>query len=370
MKITFVLDSFGGGGKERRCLQLIQGLNKAGYNDIQVIIVNNDIAYKELYDTNIQLHIIDCKNRKLNFLETYKQLNTLIKKFDSEIVQVWGILGAFYVNFINLFSDFKFIGSYVADCNKVSFFSVQKVVVSLNVLLSDCIIGNSKAGLKAYSIPSKKGKVIYNGFNENRYDNKSLDKVELKSKLNIKSDYVISMIARVDKDKDQKTFIDAAKIILKVRKDIDFLIIGKAENIESLNKNFTEQETEHIHFLGFRTDVEDLIKITDISVLCTNPMTHKEGVSNAILESLAFGVPVIATNDGGTPEIVASGINGFLIKEFDSLDLKTRIIEILNDDKLNSNLSKNAMRIVKEKFTLNKMTNKYINLYKNITNCK
>ena len=366
MKITFVLDTFGGGGKERRCLQLIQGLNKKGFNNIQVIIVNNNIAYQELYDANVELIIVDRKNKKLNFFETYKELNILLKEFNPDIVQVWGLLSAFYVNFIKCFSKFKYIGSYVADCNRPQLFSVEKTTIFLNILLSNCIIGNSKAGIKAYSIPSRKAKVIYNGFNESRYSKESLNSSSLKNKLALKAGYVVSMIARIDDNKDQKTFLEAAKIILKERNDIDFLIVGGGPNLDTLKCNVSLTESENIHFLGFRSDVEDLLKISDISVLCTNPLRHKEGVSNAILESLAFGVPVIATNDGGTPEIIESGINGFLINAFDSFELKTKITKILDDEELYTNLSKNALQIVKEKFSLTAMTNSYVKLYENL----
>jgi glycosyltransferase involved in cell wall biosynthesis len=366
MKITFVLDTFGGGGKERRCLQLIQGLNKKGYNDIQVIIVNNDVGYKELHDTNIKLYILDRKNKDLNFFDTYEELSFLIKEFNPDIVQVWGILSTFYLNFIKPSNNFKFIGSYVADCNKLRFFSVGRMTILLNILLADCIIGNSKAGIKAYNIPSRKAKVIYNGFNEKRYDNKSLDVVQFKDALNLRAGNIVSMVARIDNNKDQKTFIEAAKIILKERNDVDFLIVGEGEDLKDLRIGVNQKESENIHFLGFRPDVENILQITDISILCTNPLKHKEGVSNAILESLAFGVPVIATNDGGTPEIVESGINGYLINAFDPFELKSNIIKILNDKALKNILSINAMKIVKDKFSLDKMTNKYIELYENL----
>lgn len=367
MRITFVLDTFGGGGKERRCLQLIQGLNKEGYNNIQVIIINNDIAYQEIYDADIELHIIDRKNKGLNTFKTLRILHKLFKDFKPDIVQVWGLFSAFFTNIIRLFTPLKFIGSYVADCNKPKLFSIAKITVLLNILLADYIIGNSKEGLKTYGIPENKAKVIYNGFNEKRYDNQFvMDKLQVRNNLNITNKFVIPMIARVDDNKDQKTFIDAAKSILKDRNDIDFLIVGKGHNLEKLKIMITQKESKHIHFLGFRTDVENIIKISTLTVLCTNPLLHKEGVSNAILESLAFGVPVIATNDGGTPEIIDSGINGYLIDAFNSNELKEKITEILDNEELHLRLSENAISTVKDKFTLNKMTNSYIELYKNL----
>ncbi|WP_298488569.1 glycosyltransferase [uncultured Maribacter sp.] len=363
MKITFVLDTFGGGGKERRCLQLLQGLNKQGYTDIQIIIVNNDVAYEELYLVDAQLHIIDRKKRGLNILQTFIILYYLLRKFNSDIVQVWGVFSTFFINPIRCIMRFKYIGSYVANCNKPKKFSIENFNIRLNSLLSNYVIGNSEAGIKAYSIPRRKAKVIYNGFNEERYINNDFNKVKFKEDIGVSSTYVVSMIARLDANKDQETFILAAKEIIRKRKDVTFLIIGGGPNLEYLQTLITEFESLYIYFLGFRSDVENILSITDVSVLCTNPSKHKEGVSNAIMESFAFGVPVIATNDGGTPEIVETDVNGFLIEEHNSQILSERICEILNNEKLKIKLSHAAKSTIKTKFSLNNMTTQYVDMY-------
>ena len=156
MKITFVLDTFGGGGKERRCLQLIQGLNIRGYNDIQVIIINNDIAYSQLFETKISLHIIDRKNKKLNFFNTIIEIYKLINNHNPEIVQVWGIFSSSYISIIRYIKKFKYVCCYVADCNRPQFMSFNKLLIFASIIKSDHIVGNSIAGLDAYNIPLKR----------------------------------------------------------------------------------------------------------------------------------------------------------------------------------------------------------------------
>ncbi|MRT91928.1 glycosyltransferase family 4 protein [Ancylomarina sp. 16SWW S1-10-2] len=366
MKITFVLDTFGGGGKERRCLQLIQGLNRRGYKDIQIIIVNNNVAYRELYEADISLHIIDRKNKGLNVLQTYLSIYRLLKNFNPDIVQGWGFLSVFHLNIIRCFIGFKYIGAYVADCNKPAFFSINRLVVFLNTLLADCIIGNSNAGIEAYGIPKQKSKVIYNGFNEERYKNSCKNKEAFKNELKVNNDFIVSMIARLDNDKDYNTFIQTAKRILTEKRNIVFLVVGDGPNLLSLQKMVTEKESKFIRFLGFRSDIEEILRITNVTVLCTNPKLHKEGVSNSILESMAFGVPVVATNDGGTPEIIESGYNGFTIDAFSSKQLTLKILQIINDVSLQNKLSQGAIVTVKNKFSLNAMTEEYIELYKSI----
>jgi glycosyltransferase involved in cell wall biosynthesis len=120
--------------------------------------------------------------------------------------------------------------------------------------------------------------------------------------------------------------------------------------------------------LGFRADVEQILYISDLSVLCTNPQKHKEGVSNAILESMAIGVPVISTNDGGTPEIVKDNYNGFLIEAYNHEQLSQRIIQITEDINLRQRLSNGAIEIVQEKFALPFMVDQYEIMYKSLIN--
>src|SRR5574344_2299449 len=149
MKITFILDSFGGGGKERRCLQLIQGLNNAGYTDIQVIIINNNIAYPELFETTAQICVLDKKNQKTGMLQICKNIFRCIKRYNPDIVQVWSIAASFYVDCIKYFCKFVYLVAYVADADRP-----KHIKIFFANIISRClckkVIGNSWAGIKAY----------------------------------------------------------------------------------------------------------------------------------------------------------------------------------------------------------------------------
>ncbi len=372
MKITFVLDTFGGGGKERRCLQLIQGLNNKGFNDIQVIIIDGKVAYNELFSCNVQLNIINRRNLTLGFFKTFIKINKLLKTYNPDIVQVWGLFGSFFTSILKLSFPFKFkwkyIGAFVANCNRIKFPSKSWFFFIVGKPFFDLIIGNSLAGLNAYNVPLKKAKLIYNGFNKDRLLNNNFDFETYKKELLIDSDYIISMIARLDNNKDQKTFIKAAKKILVERKDITFLVIGTGKNENYLKSLITNDEEKNIRFLGFRNDVDKLIKISYLTVLCTNPEYHKEGISNAILESLFFGIPVIATKDGGTPEIIQNKVNGYLIPPNNNKILIDKIIEIIENRELYLKLSAKGQELCNSKFSLNKMVSEYIEVYHSLLN--
>jgi glycosyltransferase involved in cell wall biosynthesis len=82
--------------------------------------------------------------------------------------------------------------------------------------------------------------------------------------------------------------------------DICFLLIGDGENIERCKYLVKDLPTENIKFLGRQNDAESIINIFDIGVLTTNIRIHREGISNSIIEYMAMGKPVIATQGGGT----------------------------------------------------------------------
>lgn len=367
MKITHIAISFPGGGKEKRLLQLIQGMKMRGYSDIQLIFIDNLIDYPDIYDTNIRIDIVNATKKTRNPFVICKKLHNFISDFQPDIVQVWGMLAALYVDFAFMKIKFKYILSYVADCNKPAFFSVENLINLLSIPRAHAVVGNSNAGLVAYSIPSRKAHCIYNGYNEARQLKvQNLDILTKKKQLNIGTRYVISMVGRVCEHKDYDTYIEVARKILSKRKDVTFLAIGKGDLLQHYKDMLSKQEIEYIRFLGFRDDTDELLKISNISVLCTNFKKHQEGISNAILESMYLGVPVVATYGGGTPEIIADGINGFLIKGNNIHNYVEKIELLLNNKNLHKRFSTAAIMKVTECFSLEQSVNAYLDLYNNL----
>lgn len=360
MRLTFVLDTFDCGGKERRCLQIIQGLNRAGYKDLQVIIINNEVAYKELYDTTAQIEIIDRKNKKLNQLQTAKALYALIKGFSPNIVQAWGVMSAGAVLMVKPLLKFVFLASYVADVMRPK--GINAVINKCCCLFCRRIIGNSKAGIVAYGIPKSKAIVIHNGFNELRLLNK-IDKEQKKNDLQITTSYVVIMVATFWKGKDWNCFLQTAKAIIKERKDITFLAVGSGPSWKEFDCTIIDEERGYIKMMGRRDDVDELFQICDISVLVSN---YGEGVSNSIMESMAFGVPVVATDSGGTPEIIIDKENGLLLKHNNVEELKEKILMLVDNKDVRFRLAERAAETIKESFLLEKKTQQYVGLYESL----
>ena len=365
MRITFIIESFKRGGKERRCLQLIQGLNKAGYNDIQIIFVNNNIEYPEIFETSAEIEVIDRKGKGLSHFQTYKAIKKSICDFKPDIVQAWGELSMMYTSLIRLTKKFTYICANVADCNKLAPLSFRNIVCRFSYCLADSVVGNSKAGLRAYKAPRKKATCIYNGFNENRFAlAENVDYYALKEELGVDTKYLVAMFARVDHYKDPDAFVDLANKVLAERDDVTFLVVGKGLHYDKYKD--TTGPKNRLRFIGFRSDVEPLMAMTDVSILFSNYKFHQEGVSNSIMESMAFGTPVIATNGGGSPEIIEHEVNGFLVNE-NNIEESSRILcHLLDNPAELMPLSVVAKSTIQERFLLGTMVANYLELYKKL----
>lgn len=358
MRITFVLDTFAGGGKERRCLQLLQGLESTKRYEMQVIIVNDGIDYPELYDSSAQIIVIDRKNKGKSILQVYREIHQHLKTFRPDILQVWGLFSAMFTTILKPLLKCKYVVSYVADADK-PIGMVARVSNWMGNRMADLIIGNSKAGIKAYDAPMGKSAVIYNGFNENRYS-VAIDKAQKRRELGVETKYMVTMVAAFWENKDYPTYISAAKSILETRNDISFLAIGQGAMLEKIKAMVSESESKYIKFTGFRKDVDEILAATDVSVLCSN---HNEGISNTILESMAWGVPVLATATGGTPEIIENGKNGILLPSHNPDYLANMLHNLIDDADMRTQMGKDAKLLIREKFSLSRMTDDYIRQY-------
>jgi glycosyltransferase involved in cell wall biosynthesis len=230
---------------------------------------------------------------------------------------------------------------------------------------SNLIIGNSRAGLAAYGAPAKKGICIYNGFNFKRTENLS-EAERIRKDLNIQTKYIIGMVASFSVFKDYKTYYTAARLLLNKRKDITFVAIGDNTDSSDSLAQAGRAYADHFRLLGRRSGIESYISIMDICVLAT----YTEGISNSILEYMAMGKPVVATDGGGTKEIVLEEETGFLVNPENPGELADKIEILLNNEALRAEMGNKGKERVKKQFSIEQMINSYIYHYRKLAGDK
>jgi len=359
MKILFFIESLQSGGKERRLVELINGLSKANDIKMQLVLTKEEIHYKNIFLSNIKIHYTVRKGIKKDprvFLSFFK----IAKAFKPDIIHTWGNLVSIYAIPAKVLLRIPLINNQITNAPKKvsgSFFSHK-----LTFPFSNVVIANSHAGLKAYNAPLKKRKVIYNGFDFERISN--LEKEEsIREKFNIQTKFVVAMVASFTAKKDYRTFIKAANLILQNNENITFLCIGGGDC--NVFKEMIKDDSK-VLFLGKQNNVESIMNICDIGVLMTNSENHGEGIPNVLLEFMALAKPVIANSTGGTNELVIDNHTGYIIKDNDYLELKNKIERLLKDDQLKIIFGDNAKQIVVEKFEIKSMIQQFKNTYNSI----
>jgi glycosyltransferase involved in cell wall biosynthesis len=360
MKVLFFIESLRAGGKERRILELLKGLKKYPDVEVELVLTRNEIHYQEFYDLKIPLHIIERKFIKkdpLLFIKFYK----IAKKFQPDIIHVWGHMVAVYAVPTVWKLAVPLLNNEITDATPGQKL-LGKEIVFTN---STRIIANTKAGLKAYGAPLEKSGVIYNGFNFNRLNNLT-DPLEIRSRFHIETKYVVGMVATFSPYKDYKTYITAALEVLKKQRDITFLCVGDGDDA-SLKALVPSDYSNRILFPGKQNKVESIMNVCDIGVLATDIKNHAEGISNALLEFKSLSKPVIATNFGGSVELIVNGVTGYLVEAYNYKELAERINELIANDEKRIAMGRSAKQRVEGEFSIDKMISSFYHEYKTLS---
>ena len=165
---------------------------------------------------------------------------------------------------------------------------------------------------------------------------------------------LILCVARLILEKGVTELVEAAHRICRERKDVVFLLAGTGPLLEKLRSMVRTYHLEQqFRVLGWRNDVDDLMKCADILVL---PSYYMEGLPVSILEAMACGKPVVTTHHKGCEDAVVDGQTGFLVpvKEIDPL--AARIVELLNDPALRARMGQAGRRRVEQHYELDHCT--------------
>jgi len=194
---------------------------------------------------------------------------------------------------------------------------------------TDRIIANSEAVrqylLQRGGLAPDKVVTIYNGVDFGRF-RAPCDPAIRRSELGIADDVVLAgCLARIEPAKDHGTLLQALALISNRLPKLHLVLIGGGSEEERLQRMARELGIgERVHFVGFRTDAAEWLQSVDISVLSS----VKEGLSNTVLESMAAGKAVVATDVGGNAEVIVENETGFLVPARAPADLGAALARV------------------------------------------
>lgn len=180
--------------------------------------------------------------------------------------------------------------------------------------------------------------------------------------------FTVSFIGRLSAEKNPGIFIDIASRVVEDpgSHSIEFRIVGDGpQRIEIERRIFVRKLSKKIRVEGFSHQVKQVLEETSVLILCS----EMEGLPMVILEAMAMGIPVIASNVGGVPELVINGQTGFLIDIHASdrvEQFSAAVNKLSSDRKMYEEMSRAALDYVRSQFSISRMTQAYQSLLKEV----
>jgi sugar transferase (PEP-CTERM/EpsH1 system associated) len=211
-------------------------------------------------------------------------------------------------------------------------------------------------------IPEKKVVTIINGVDTKKFSPPA-NKGKVKQDLGIDPDtFIVGTVGRLDKVKNYQMLLQAVESLIRYEIPPRLILIGDGPDRDNLEAFVATHKLPNVKFLGEKGNIRDYLQAFDLFVLTS----VGEGISNTILEAMATGVPVIATQVGGNPEIVEDTVTGSLIPSGDYALLSEMITKYMKNRSLGEKHGRAGRLRCEKLFSLNIMVEKYDRLYSNL----
>lgn len=220
----------------------------------------------------------------------------------------------------------------------------------------------TKSKLIERHIPEKKVEVIHNGVDVSSFDRSGEGR--LRRMLNLSpGSRLVGFIGRLGPEKGIRYLLEAARILCGKMGGVYFVLVGDGELKEETEAFIVSHNLkERIFMLGWRKDATELL--ADMDILLLPSLT--EGTPMVILESMAMGVPVIASGVGGIGEVIEDQKTGLLIEPGDSGAIVRSTTALLDNPRLSEAISHNSIALVRSRFSAEHMAELYNKTYNSL----
>ena len=204
-------------------------------------------------------------------------------------------------------------------------------------------------------LPEKKICMIPNGIDTEEFTPRPPNEA-LRRQLGIPPGPIAGTVARLGPEKNHEMFLDVAAQTAKDMADAQFVLVGDGAMRTSLQQRAVQLGIENrVHFLGCRSDVAEILNLFDVFLLTS----HIEANPVSVLESLACGVPVIATRVGSVPETVRHEQTGYLIEPGDAATMSRYLVQLFRDRSQRNHLGSTGRELVICNWSLEQMVRRY-----------
>jgi glycosyltransferase involved in cell wall biosynthesis len=363
LRLLLVIPTLVRGGAEKQLTLLATGLPRERF-DVHVAVLTRSGPYEDaLRVADVPVTVIG-KRWKVD-PGSYFRLKGLIQKLRPDLVHTWLFAANAYGRQAALAAGVRHIvaGERCVDPWKTTLhLAIDRALAKR----TNKIVTNSSGVVDFYAgrgIAAEKFVVIPNGIAAEPAAN-PLSRPELLAELQLPADArLIGAVGRLWPQKRVKDLIWAADLLKSTRDDTHLLIIGDGPQRWRLER-YREQNdvADRVHFLGERPDVPRILPHLDALWLASD----YEGQSNAILEAMAAGIPVIATDIPGNRDLVVPDETGYLVPVGDRFEFTRRTHWLLDDDALRQRLGAAGRERIRTQFTVERMIQRHAELYRDL----
>ena len=375
IRILYLLEHLSGyGGTETHVTQVVTKLDRKRFLPMVCFFVWKDNPnWRKIQDADVlTYHLPFERFYDLQGLQRAWQLANLIRRNRIDIVQTFHFIPDTYGTVVSRLAGARYIISSRRDMDSYKTKAKTLMCRSANRFINHFIAVCDAVGQNFSSneaVPPNKISRIYNGIDLLEYPVPSHnDNLRLRNKIGLEANsFVIGNVSRFRPEKGHHVFFDALKRICPHIPNLKVILVGDGPLMDHF-KNLCSQHKilrDATIFTGAISNVKDYISVMDIACFTPN---KNEGFSNAILEKMALGKPVIATDVGGNAEAVVHDETGLIVPP-DAVDnLAQAILTLYRKHPLREAMGKKARVRVEQHFTIRKMIDDLESLYLRIYN--
>lgn len=372
MRVLQFIGSFHQGGSERQAVQLIRLLGREeGFEVRAATLDRRGVLLKEMEETGpgeIPEFRLD-SFYDLNFLKQIRRCARHLKEQRIDLVHTHD----FYTNIFGLLAA-RYAGVPVRIASKRETGGMrsgpQDRIEKFIFRLADAVTVNAGAVeeyLRKRGVPATKLEIIHNGLDLDRFRPAETDRGRICRELGLPEDEDIRFVTLVanlrHRVKNQSMLLRTAARLRDDHPRVRFVFAGEGERkryLEGLAEKFGVAGATH--FIDRCRIVPELLSVSYACVLTSTT----EGFSNSILEYMAAGRPVVATDVGGAAEAVREGETGFLVASGDDAEMAARLDLLLRDPERAEAMGRAGRRRVEEKFSAVRQVERIAALYRRL----
>jgi len=379
INIMFIIDMIAGlHGTEKYLLNFIKLFDKQRFETVIVSLYHKNKVAEEFYDLGIPIISIPIKKIYSPFsFKKYLNLYHIVRRYKIDVLETIHKTSDFIGPIIGRLAGTTII---ISNRRDMGFWRTTKDDIAYRII--DRFVGrikcNTRAASKKFSqlerAPISKFDVCYNGVEIGRYSISEHDKTKIKMKYGIKeNEKVVGVLGGVKKLKGHIEFLEMAEMLSQSHYDVKFMIVGggykeKADEYFNYIKKLSIEKglNRKVVFTGFIKEIDKILPIFDIAIL----PSYTEGCSNVLLEYMAAGKPVVATDVGGNPELVTHGITGFIVPSRDINSLREKTLLLLSSESLRRRMGLAGYEKANDSFSLTRMVSMQMDYYENLMRLK